>query len=152
MSGSGIVVRLKMLLRSVGRLSLCGPLLAGGAAAYAQKSDLGVVAARPMPPAEQERWVPARSSKSACIDMGRIAGAMVVDHRNVDIIMRGGRRFRLTMAQACPQLGYYGGFYYRPTHNGKLCAGADRVMARAGGSCRVHRISQLNKAPPRKRQ
>lgn len=126
--------------------------LAFGPSATAQgPAPLGVVPVRPLPPSELENWVPVRSSKSACIDVARIAGAIVVDPRNLDIVMRGGRRFRLTLATACPQLSYYGGFYYQPTQPGKFCAGRDKVMARAGGACRVSRISELEKAPSRRR-
>ena len=113
-------------------------------------ADVRAMQARPMPPTEREIWVPVRTSSTACIDVERIGGAIVVDPRSLDILMRGGKRYRLTLAQACPQLSYYGGFYYQPTVSGKFCAGKDRVMARAGGPCRVSRISVLQKATPRR--
>ena len=131
--------------------------LAAGLAALAfpamsqPRPQVGVVPVRPLPPSELENWVPVRSSTSACIDVARIGGAVVVDPRNLDIVMRGGNRFRLTLATACPQLSYYGGFYYQPTQPGKFCAGRDKVMARAGGACRVSRISVLQKAPSPRR-
>lgn len=139
------------------RLTASALRLAGGLAALAlahpatpqaQGGPVGVVPVRPLPLSEQENWVPVRSSTSACIDVATIGGAVVIDQRNLDIVMRGGRRFRLTLATACPQLSYYGGFYYQPTQPGKFCAGRDKVMARAGGACRVSRISVLQKAPP----
>lgn len=125
-----------------------GALLLAGSAAMPQSGKLGAIPAKPLPSSEHDRWVPARSGNPRCIDVATIAGAMVVDHHNLDVIMRGGRRYRLTLAQACPQLGYYGGFYYQPSEAGKFCAGRDRLMARAGGSCRVSRISLLQKVPP----
>jgi hypothetical protein len=133
------------------------PRLAGALCALAlaqpalPQEKVGVVSVRPLPPSELENWVPVRSSTSACIDVARIGGAVVIDQRNLDIVMRGGNRFRLTLATACPQLSYYGGFYYQPTQPGKFCAGRDKVMARAGGACRVSRISVLQKAPQPRR-
>ena len=133
------------------------PRLAGALCALAlaqpalPQEKVGVVSVRPLPPSELENWVPVRSSTSACIDVARIGGAVVIDQRNLDIVMRGGNRFRLTLATACPQLSYYGGLYYQPTQPGKFCAGRDKVMARAGGACRVSRISVLQKAPPPRR-
>lgn len=113
-------------------------------------AQVSVVPVRPMPPAASERWVAGPTSTKGCIDVSRIGGAVVVDPRTVDVVMRGGQRWRLTLAQQCPQLSYYGGFYYQPSHSGKFCAGQDRIMGRAGGSCRVSRITRLYKAPPKR--
>jgi hypothetical protein len=100
-------------------------------------------AVRPMPPAAVDQWKARKPSRTACIDASTIAGAVVVDARTVDVVMRGGRRWRLGLAQQCPQLSYYGGFYYEPRVAGKFCAGADRIISRAGGACRVSQISEL---------
>lgn len=130
------------------RLLACAAALAVSQPAVPQASggNVGVVPVRPLPLSDKEIWVPVRSSKSACIDTARIGGAIVIDQRNLDIVMRGGKRYRLTLATSCPQLSYYGGFYYQPTQAGKFCAGRDKVMARAGGACRVSQISILQKA------
>lgn len=139
------------LLSPVLRLLACAAALAVAQPAVPQASSVGVVPVRPLPLSDKEIWVPVRSSTSACIDTARIGGAIVIDQRNLDIVMRGGKRYRLTLATACPQLSYYGGFYYQPTQAGKFCAGRDKVMARAGGACRVSRISILQKASPPRR-
>lgn len=104
------------------------------------------VPVKPMVPAP-ERWVPAK--RATCIDVARIGGAVVVDGRTIDVVMRGGRRWRLTLAAQCPQLSYYGGFYYQPRKPGLMCAGQDRILSRAGGSCRVARIHALRQLAPR---
>jgi len=113
--------------------------------------QVGVVPVKPMPPQPAETWVPGRASRTACIDVTRIAGAIVVDPRTLDVVMRGGKRWRVTLAQQCPQLSYYGGFYYKPERSGQFCAGRDRIIGRAGGECRVSRIAPLNKAQRRAR-
>lgn len=128
-------------LRALRRLALAGAALVAGAAPGS--AQVSVVPVKPMPPAAQERWVEGKSSRSACIDVARIAAAEVVNARTIDVVMRGGKRWRLTLAQQCPQLGFYGGFYYQPRVPGKFCAGTDRVMSRAGGACTVSRIGEL---------
>ncbi len=130
-----------------GHLRVVAILLAAAAAspvsAQLGAAQLGAVPVRPMPPASAEQWKPRKPSRTACIDASTIAGAIVVDPRTVDLVMRGGRRWRLGLAQQCPQLSYYGGFYYQPRVAGKFCAGEDRIISRAGGACRVSHISEL---------
>ena len=109
-------------------------------------AQVGVVPVRPMPPADRDGWVAGKPSSKACIDTSRIAGAILIDARTLDVTMRGGKRWRLTLAQQCPQLSYYGGFYYQPRVPGKFCAGSDRIISRAGGACRVSTISELRPA------
>jgi hypothetical protein len=133
--------------RAAFRAALAGLALAAQPVA----AQVGAVTVKPLPPATAERWISARPSSTACIDVTRIAGAVVVDPRTLDVVTKGGRRWRLTLAQQCPQLSYYGGFYYRPVKSGQFCAGRDRIMGRAGGECRVSRIARLTKAPARKR-
>ncbi|TPE61401.1 hypothetical protein FJQ54_08635 [Sandaracinobacter neustonicus] len=131
-------------------MRLLAAIAAGCCFAQPAGAQVGVVPVRPMPPsAAVEHWVPARTSRTGCFDTANIAGAIVVDARTVDVTMRGGKRWRLTLAQQCPQLSYYGGFYYQPRVPGKFCAGTDRVMSRAGGACRVSTISEMK--PVRRR-
>lgn len=126
-----------------GLLRLAGVLALAVVAASPGAAGIGAVPVRPMPPAAADQWKPGKASRTACIDASTIAGAVVVDPRTVDVVMRGGRRFRLGLAQQCPQLSYYGGFYYQPRVAGKFCAGEDRIISRAGGACRVSQISEL---------
>ncbi|MFA7440256.1 MAG: hypothetical protein WCZ66_04715 [Sphingomonadaceae bacterium] len=102
-------------------------------------------------PAAAENWVAGEAKSSACIDTADISGAIVMDIRTVDIMLKGGRRYRLNLANECPQLGYYGGLYYQPTHAGQMCAGRDRIMGRAGAACRVRSMAALvnRQAKPR---
>lgn len=118
--------------------------------AQPRTAQVNAVPLRPMPPAAVDQWKPGKASRTACIDVSTIAGAIVVDPRAIDVVMRGGRRFRLGFAQQCPQLSYYGGFYYQPRLAGKFCAGEDRIISRAGGSCRVRQISELQQVRARR--
>lgn len=126
-----------------------GAMLIGLLWAGAVPAQVTAVPARPMPPAAADQWKAGKPSRKACIDVSTIAGAVVVDAWTVDVVMKGGRRWRLGLAQQCPQLGYYGGVYYRPKIAGKFCAGEDRIISRAGGACRVSHISELRQIRPR---
>lgn len=140
----------RMLRLMAGALRLTGVLapvaaamVVAAVAASPGTAQIGAVPVRPMPQAAADQWKPGKASSTACIDASTIAGAVVVDPRTVDVVMRGGRRYRLGLAQQCPQLSYYGGFYYQPEVAGKFCAGEDRIISRAGGACRVSQISEL---------
>jgi hypothetical protein len=124
-------------------------VVSGCAAAFAwldegvrAAADVEVLPFRPVP-GELTGWKAGPRSTRACIDSGRFAGAIVLDDQTVDIAMRGGARFRLFLGRDCPPFGYYSGIYYKPSRPGKVCAGADRVMSRAGSSCRVRAIATL---------
>jgi hypothetical protein len=134
-----------------GRLPLpaAGLLLAATLGTPAAAQAVGRVPVAPPPPVET--WKPGKPSRSACIDATRIAGAIVVDPRTLDVVLKGGKRWRLTLAQQCPQLSYYGGFYYEPQVSGQFCAGRDRIIGRAGGACRVSHIAPLQRVQPRRR-
>jgi hypothetical protein len=100
---------------------------------------------QPGPDAVPDQWKPARRSTRACFNAGRIAGAIVIDPRTLDLSDRAGRRFRLYFSEDCPHLGYYGGFYYRLAPDGMLCARRDRLMGRSGNSCRIAAIAELKR-------
>jgi hypothetical protein len=112
-------------------------------------AQVGRVPVTPKAPEAREEWVEGRSRRGACINASAIAGAYVVDPQTLEVVMRGGARHRVRFASACPQLSYYGGFYYQPVQAGQLCAGRDRIMGRAGGACRISAIVPLVRRPAR---
>lgn len=102
------------------------------------------VPVKPIGPSDQaDQWVQGKAKKGACVDASRIAGAEVMDQRTVDIVLRGGERWRLRLARECSQLTFYGGFYYRQAQSGQICAGRDRIIGRAGGDCQVQAVMPL---------
>ena len=104
----------------------------------------------PQPQAGKEQWVVGKAQPGTCIDAGQIAGAVVIDPATIELVMRGGKRWLLKLRNACPQLSYYGGFYYSQGQAGKICAGRDRIIGRAGGACEVAKLLPLVKASKRK--
>jgi hypothetical protein len=104
------------------------------------------VPARPADPGPlREEWRPGKADRRMCIDAAEIAGAIVVDPRRLEIYDRAGRRFQLTFAEDCPHLGYYGGFFYKPDADGRICASRDSLMGRAGGTCRIRAIAPMRR-------
>jgi hypothetical protein len=96
------------------------------------------------PPAFQEHHGP------KCIDAATIGGAAVTAPDSVDFILKGGKRVRARLEEACPALDYYSGFYFRSAADGKLCADRDSIHTRSGGDCGIDKFRTLTPAPPPK--
>lgn len=118
-----------------------------GAPAAGQPGSVGVVPVTQAAPSSGPRPVPPRSGAKRCINVNNIAGAIVFGDRAVELTMTNGQRWRLYFAQGCPTLTFYNGFYYQPAQRGKLCAGRDAIMSRAGGSCDIASIVPIKGAP-----
>jgi hypothetical protein len=89
------------------------------------------VTTRPFPP---------KDGRKRCISVDGLAGAQLFGDRAIELSMRNGQRYRLFLAQECPALSFYQGFYYRRQRAGQLCAGRDVVGARSGGECPIASI------------
>ena len=86
------------------------------------------------------RWVEKKGPK--CIPAGQLGGA-IVNGNSVDLVLRGGDRVRAVFDGDCAGLGYYGGFYLKPSSDGQLCAGRDSIRTRSGDSCTIKRFHKL---------
>ncbi len=95
-----------------------------------------------------ERPRPPRAGRKRCIDINSIAAAQLYGDRALELTLRGGRRWRLFLAQECPALSFYQGFYYQQKQAGQLCAGRDAIGARSGGECAIASIMPAGKARP----
>ena len=94
----------------------------------------GPVTTRPFPP---------RDGRNRCVSVQNLAGAQLFGDRAIELSMRNGQRYRLFLAQECPALSFYQGFYYRRQRAGQLCAGRDVVGARSGGECPIASIIRV---------
>lgn len=92
------------------------------------------VTTRPFPP---------RDGRNRCISVQNLAGAQLFGDRAIELSMQNGQRYRLFLAQECPALSFYQGFYYRRQRAGQLCAGRDVVGARSGGECPIASIIRV---------
>lgn len=118
------------------------------------QSEVKRVPARPPSFRAEEpepRSTRSRRARRACLPVDNIVGAVVMSERMVELTLRGGERWQMRFAEACPALSYYQGFYYRRTTAGNLCAGRDAVIARSGGECPIYSLSPI-KSKSRKRR
>ncbi len=99
--------------------------------------------ARPLP-----RPVPPPAGRGTCVDVHHVAGAQLFGDAAVELTVQGGARYRMYFAQGCPALDFYQGFYYRRAELGRLCAGRDAVISRAGGECPIASIMLVPKPRP----
>ncbi|WP_293857827.1 hypothetical protein [Sphingomonas sp. SCN 67-18] len=95
---------------------------------------------RPAPPPTQ-KWKERKGPE--CIPARELAGAAVNDTDSVDLLLRGGKRIRAQLAQDCPALNFYSGFYLRPGPDGQICEDRDSLHARSGGRCQIDRFRSL---------
>ena len=100
-------------------------------------------AAMPPPPV---RPPPPKEGRKRCISVDRVAGAVVFGDQAVELTLSSGKRWRMVLAQGCPTLSFYQGFYYRRAQAGRLCAGRDFVIARSGGECAIVSIVPVPRA------
>jgi hypothetical protein len=87
------------------------------------------------------KWKEKRAPK--CMSAEGLAGAAVVEPDSIDMIARGGERFRVELASACPGIDFYQGFYLVPSPDRMICAGRDAIHARSGGKCQIKRFRKL---------
>lgn len=87
------------------------------------------------------RWREGRGPR--CLRARAIAGARVRGRNSVDLILKNERRFRAKLADNCPALDYYYGFYINPNPDGMVCADRDIIRSRMGGQCAIHAFRSL---------
>lgn len=93
------------------------------------------------PPVAPIAWV--ERDADQCLPVQTLAGAAITRRDSVDLVMAGGKRMRAKLGDECPALGFYDGFYVRPTADGRLCAGRDIIRSRSGGACRIEGFRAL---------
>lgn len=92
------------------------------------------VTTRPFPP---------HAGRNRCVSVENLAGAQLFGDRAIELSMKNGQHYRVFLAQECPALSFYQGFYYRRQRAGQLCAGRDVVGARSGGECPIASIIRV---------
>lgn len=98
------------------------------------------------PAAEKLRPEPPKAGRRTCVRVDEIAGAQLFGDSAIELTMRDGKRWRMFLADECPGLSFYQGFYYRRGKAGQLCAGRDTIGARSGGECPIASIVPLGKS------
>ena len=78
-----------------------------------------------------------------CVKASAIAAAKIRGRNNVDLILKNNRRFRARLANSCPALDYYFGFYIVPNPDGLVCVDRDVIRSRVGGECGIEAFRSL---------
>lgn len=100
----------------------------------------------------QSRPALPRAGRNRCISINGIGAAQIYGDSAIELTMRGGVRWRLLLAQECPGLSFYQGFYYQQKQAGQLCAGRDAIGARSGGECAIAAIVPVPSKARRRRR
>ena len=77
-----------------------------------------------------------------CVAAANIRGAALSGRETVDFFMYDRTRLRAELAEDCPALDFYNGFYLTP-EDGKVCVKRDEIHSRMGRSCRIERFRRL---------
>jgi hypothetical protein len=81
-----------------------------------------------------------------CIKWSAIAAAMISSPSTLDVIIRGGKRYRVKLNKSCQAAGFYADFYVKATPDGKICRSRDSIYSRAGGECGIAKFRTLTRA------
>lgn len=107
-----------------------------------------IIRIRPAPPpspamliTQPQKW----KEKGApdCIKWNNMAAAMVSSPTTLDLIVRGGSRFRVKLEKSCSAVDFYSGFYVKMTPDGQICKDRDSIHSRAGGECVIDKFKSL---------
>lgn len=93
---------------------------------------------RALPPTIE--WAERKGPK--CIETAAIRGAAISGREHVDFLLYGRQRIRAKLADDCPALDFYSGFYLTPD-GGRICERRDSIHSRMGSSCRIDRFRFL---------
>lgn len=78
-----------------------------------------------------------------CVKVDQLAGFTVNRPDSVDLMLRDGKLLRAKLGVDCPALGFYSGFYVKPTKDRKICAKRDSFRSRSGRLCDVEAFRKL---------
>lgn len=81
-----------------------------------------------------------------CLALRSLAGAAIASPSSVDLVLRGGARYRAKLERGCPALDFYRGFYLKPNRDGQVCADRDMLHDRSGNQCEVAVFRTLSAA------
>lgn len=123
-------------------LGLAGYAAAPGAMVHPQLIQSEQVFRVPIEPRASRRieWVERKGPK--CIPIASLRGATSSGPRQVDFMLSRKRRVRAELAEECPALDFYNGFYLLPEDE-RICADRDVIRSRMGGSCPIERFREL---------
>ncbi len=78
-----------------------------------------------------------------CVKWSNLAAALVSSPTTIDLIVRGGTRYRVKLEKSCQAIDFYQGFYVKQTQDGQICKDRDSIHSRAGGECVIDKFKTL---------
>lgn len=78
-----------------------------------------------------------------CIKWSSMAAAMVSSPTTIDLVVRGGTRYRVKLEKSCQAIDFYSGFYVKATRDGRICEDRDSIHSRSGGECLIDKYKTL---------
>jgi hypothetical protein len=78
-----------------------------------------------------------------CVKWSSMAAAMISGPTTIDLIVRGGTRYRVKLEQSCSAIDFYSGFYVKATPDGEVCKSRDSIHSRSGGACLIDTFKTL---------
>jgi len=78
-----------------------------------------------------------------CMKLDHVRGATINDEDSIDLMLDNGDRVRAVLADDCPALGFYSGFYLQQSSDGKVCAERDVIRSRSGAACPIAKFRRL---------
>lgn len=78
-----------------------------------------------------------------CLPWSNMAGAMISSPTTIDLIVKGGTRYRVKLQKACQAIDFYSGFYVKATRDGRVCEDRDMIHSRSGGECGISKFKTL---------
>jgi hypothetical protein len=78
-----------------------------------------------------------------CIKWSAIAAAMISSPTSLDVIIRGGKRYRVKLNKRCQATEFYADFYVKATPDGQICRSRDLIYSRSGGECGIDKFRTL---------
>ena len=101
-----------------------------------------------VPPPQPVVWKESRGPK--CINPNELAGWIVSQPSQVDLVLTDKHRVRAHLTDECELLDFYSGFYLKPAADGKVCAGRDVIRTRSGRSCGIQSYRTLKPVKPKR--
>ena len=93
------------------------------------------------PPPQRIKWREKKTRK--CVTVAEMGGYAITQPDSIDLIVKGGTRYRAKLASDCPSIAFYSGFYIHPPADGRICARRDSFHSRTGGECAIEKLHLL---------
>lgn len=109
-----------------------------------QESIIRVPQASRQPNAKPVKWK--ERDAPSCIPWSKMAGAMISSESTIDVIIKGGTRYRVKLEKSCQSIDFYSGFYVKARRDGMVCEDRDMIHSRSGGACMIGKFKTLVQA------